>query len=230
MFKNYVVKIIKIINFIIITFLSSTAFANSENGIWVGVFDINGHGKYDFTGLIDNNNATAFTEKAKVIYNGNIKFKDNTFEWNLLMYLKDGNNFGTAKITGKIIQSDIMSGKWITEPAKDYGNIYLIRANEKIIDTGEIINKQWASYDESKMYFLEINKNIISGKDKNKCNYYGYTRKLNKKIYELNLEIASCGVSDGIYKGMAHIKKENDINTLILNATNKNFSVFIKLQ
>ena len=58
-----------------------------------------------------------------------------------------------------------------------------------------------------KSNFLEINKNIISGKDKNKCNYYGHTRKLNKKIYELNLEIASCGVSDGIYKGLKQIKK-----------------------
>ena len=40
-----------------------------------------------------------------------------------------------------------MSGKWNTEPAKDFGNIYLIKANNQILDTGEIVNKTWSSSD-----------------------------------------------------------------------------------
>ena len=223
-------KIYKIISFITLLSLSATSVASKGNGVWIGVFDINGHGNYDFTGLIDKNNATAFTERAKVVYKGKIEVIKNKFELNLLMYLKDGNSFGTAQIKGKIIENNIMSGKWNTEPAKDFGNIYLIKANNEILDTGEIVNRTWSSFDIKQKQILKIDKNIISGKDKNECNYYGNIKKLNKKIYSINLEIASCGVSDGNYHGMAHIKKENNKNTLILNATNKNFSLFIKLQ
>ena len=49
-------------------------------------------------------------------------------------------------------------------------------------------------------------------------------------IYKVNIEIASCGVSDGLYIGMAHIKKINGVNKLTINATSKNFSIFLNLK
>ena len=63
------------------------------------------------------------------------------------MYLKDGTMFGTAEIKGKLIDSNIMSGTWITEPAKDFGNIYLIKNVSDVQDTGNNINKKWVSTD-----------------------------------------------------------------------------------
>ena len=69
----------------------------------------------------------------------------------------------------------------------------------------------------------------FSGKDKNNCNYYGQIKRINKKIYFAGIEIASCGVSDGIYTGMAHIRKVNNKNNLIINTVNKNFSFFLNL-
>ena len=40
----------KIIKLIILFALTTQVLSN--DGIWTGIFDINGHGKYDFTGLI----------------------------------------------------------------------------------------------------------------------------------------------------------------------------------
>ena len=212
-------NISKIIKVLILISISTSA--NSKDGVWQGVFDINGNGNYDFIGLISDNKATAYTEKAKVIYDGNIKTEGNKFIWNLKMYLKDGTSFGTAEIIGKILNDNIMSGKWTTEPAKDYGNIYLVKLKDnKVVDTGKIINKNWISKNKE---------NKISGKDKNNCNYYGQIKKINKKIYFAGIEIASCGASDGVYTGMAHIRKVNNKNNLIINTVNKNFSFFLSL-
>ena len=101
-------KNISLKKILVIFLLSKPAFCN--DGIWTGVFDINGHGVYDFTGLINDNKTTAYTEKAKVVYDGTIETNtNNEFIWNLSMYLKDGSFFGTAEIKGKIIDGKIMS-------------------------------------------------------------------------------------------------------------------------
>ena len=221
-------NISKIIKVLILISISTSA--NSKDGVWQGVFDINGNGNYDFIGLISDNKATAYTEKAKVIYDGNIKTEGNKFIWNLKMYLKDGTSFGTAEIIGKILNDNIMSGKWTTEPAKDYGNIYLVKLKDnKVVDTGKIINKNWMSKDKKNKINISINENKILGKDKNNCNYYGQIKKINKKIYFAGIEIASCGASDGVYTGMAHIRKVSNKNNLIINTVNKNFSFFLSL-
>ena len=222
-------KISNILKFIIIISLSKPAL--SVDGVWSGIFDINGHGNYDFIGLISSKNTTAYTEKAKVVYSGKIKTTDDNFKWNLTMYLKNGTSFGTAEIKGKIIKNNVMSGKWTTEPAKDYGNIYLVKLKEnEVLDTGKIINKKWYSVDSKIKHNIYISNNKILGKDENNCNYYGDVKKLNNKIYKVNIEIASCGVSDGLYIGMAHIKKINGVNKLTINATSKNFSIFLNLK
>lgn len=218
-------KNISLKKIILIFLLSKPAFCN--DGIWTGVFDINGHGTYDFTGLINNNKATAYTEKAKVVYDGIIKTNaNNEFVWNLSMYLKDGSFFGTAEIKGKIIDEKIMSGKWSTKPAKDYGNIYLKKNNTENKSSTNY-HKEWISFNSKIKHSFMINNNKILGKDENGCNYYGDLKYLNNNIHSLNIEIASCGVSDGNYTGMAHINEENN---LILNATNKNFSLFLKFK
>jgi len=218
-----------ILKFLIIISLSKPVF--SIDGVWSGIFDINGHGTYDFIGLISNEYTTAYTEKAKVVYSGKIRTKNNNFAWNLIMYLKDGTNFGTAEIKGKIINNNTMSGKWTTEPAKDYGNIYLVKLKEnEVLDTGEIINKKWHSVGTKIKHNILINDYKILGKDENNCNYYGDIKKLNKKIYKVNIEIASCGASDGLYVGMAHIKKINGKNNLTINATSNTFSIFLNLR
>ena len=218
---------------ILIIYIALLAFSKitySMDGVWNGIFDINGHGRYDFTGLINDNKSTAYTEQAKVVYNGTINNENNNFVWDLNMYIKDGTFFGTAKITGKLIGENILSGKWITEPAKDWGNIYLIKLDDKLVlDAGIIINKSWVTKNSSIKSSFIINKNKILGKDDSGCNYYGAMKILNEKIYEVSIEIASCGSSDGIYTGMAYIKKNNNINNLIINTTNKNFSLFLKL-
>ena len=200
----------------------------ATDGVWQGVFDINGHGRYDFTGLINKKDVTAFTEKAKVVYKGNINISEENFRWNLSMYLKDGTMFGTAEIKGKLIDSNTMSGTWITEPAKDFGNIYLIKNVSGVQDTGNNINKKWVSSDSKIKKNFYIKNNKIKGNDENGCNYYGSADKLNNKIYSINLEIASCGISDGVYIGMAYIEVENSEEKLKINATNKNFSLFMK--
>ncbi len=200
------------------------------DGVWQGVFDINGHGRYDFTGLINKKNVTAFTEKAKVVYKGNISISEEHFKWNLSMYLKDGTMFGSAEIKGKLIDSNTMSGTWITEPAKDFGNIYLIKNSSNVRDTGDNINKKWVSFDSKIKKNFYIKNNKIKGNDENGCNYYGFAEKINSKIYSIDLEIASCGISDGVYIGMAYIEVEESKEKLKINATNKNFSLLIKFR
>ena len=200
------------------------------DGVWQGVFDINGHGRYDFTGLINKKNVTAFTEKAKVVYKGNISIREERFKWNLSMYLKDGTMFGSAEIKGKLIDSNTMSGTWITEPAKDFGNIYLIKNSSNVRDTGDNINKKWVSFDSKIKKNFYIKNNKIKGNDENGCNYYGFAEKINSKIYSIDLEIASCGISDGVYIGMAYIEVEESKEKLKINATNKNFSLLMKFK
>ena len=144
-----------------------TTPAISDSGIWSGIFDINGHGAYDFTGLITDNQATAYTKKAKVVYSGTINKEKKMFEWNLLMFLKNGSYFGKANIKGKIINNNIMSGSWVTSPAKDYGNIYLVKLDEKeVLDVGEIINK---------MAKLEIIKDLLKRNKIRKLKYAFHT-------------------------------------------------------
>jgi hypothetical protein len=207
-----------------------TTPAMSDSGIWSGIFDINGHGAYDFTGLISDNQATAYTKKAKVVYSGTINKEKKILEWNLLMFLKNGSYFGEANIKAKIINNNIMSGSWVTSPAKDYGNIYLVKLDEKeVLNVGEIINKTWETVNSKTKHTLKIKDNKILGKDENNCNYYGSINGISKKIYNVNIEIASCGISDGIYKGMAHVSSKNNINKLTITATNKNFSLFLNL-
>ena len=221
-------KISKLTKLILIMSLSTPAI--SMDGIWNGVFDINGNGSYDFTGLISKNKATAYTQKAKVIYDGKIEKTENIITWRLQMYLKDGTKFGTATIKCSIINENIMSGKWVTEPAKDYGNIYLVKFKKNEIESaGNIINRDWSSKKNKIKHNISIKENKIFGKDANNCNYYGDIKKLNEKIYFVGIEIASCGPSDGFYTGMAHIRKINGENNLIINATNKNFSFFLNL-
>ena len=85
---------------ILIIYIALLAFSKisySMDGVWNGIFDINGHGRYDFTGLINDNKSTAYTEQAKVVYNGTINNENNNFDWDLNMYIKDGTFFGTAK-------------------------------------------------------------------------------------------------------------------------------------
>jgi len=215
---------------IILVILILPRLSLAVDGVWQGVFDINGHGRYDFTGLINKENVTAFTEKAKVVYKGNISFSEEHFKWNLSMYLKDGTMFGSAEIKGKLIDSNTMSGTWITEPAKDFGNIYLIKKSSSVQDTGDDINKKWVSSDSKIKKNFYIKNNKIKGNDENGCNYYGLAEKLNSKIYSINLEIASCGISDGVYIGMAYIEIEESKEKLKINATNKNFSLLMKFK
>ena len=215
---------------IILVILILPRLSLAVDGVWQGVFDINGHGRYDFTGLINKKNVTAFTEKAKVVYKGNISISEEHFKWNLSMYLKDGTMFGSAEIKGKLIDSNTMSGTWITEPAKDFGNIYLIKKSSSVQDTGDDINKKWVSSDSKIKKNFYIKNNKIKGNDENGCNYYGLAEKLNSKIYSINLEIASCGISDGVYIGMAYIEVEESKEKLKINATNKNFSLLMKFK
>ncbi len=42
------------------------------------------------------------------------------------------------------------------------------------------------------------------------------------------MEIASCGISDGHYSGMAFIRKEKNRSVLSINATGENFGILIK--
>ena len=215
---------------IILVILILPKLSLAVDGVWQGVFDINGHGRYDFTGLINKKNVTAFTEKAKVVYKGNISISEEHFKWNLSMYLKDGTMFGSAEIKGKLIDSNTMSGTWITEPAKDFGNIYLIKNSSNVRDTGDNINKKWVSFDSKIKKNFYIKNNKIKGNDENGCNYYGFAEKINSKIYSIDLEIASCGISDGVYIGMAYIEVEESKEKLKINATNKNFSLLIKFR
>ena len=221
-------KITKRIYLVLVVLITTPAI--SDSGIWSGVFDINGHGAYDFTGLITGNQATAYTKKAKVVYSGTINTEKKMFEWNLLMFLKNGSYFGEANIKGKIINKNIMSGSWVTSPTKDYGNIYLVKLDEKeVLDVGEIINKKWETVNSKTSHTLRIKDNEILGRDENNCNYYGSINGISKKIYNVKIEIASCGISDGIYKGMAHITIKDNIKKLTITATNKNFSLFLNL-
>ena len=215
---------------ILLVILILPRLSHAVDGVWQGVFDINGHGRYDFTGLINKKNVTAFTEKAKVVYKGNISISEEHFKWNLSMYLKDGTMFGSAEIKGKLIDSNTMSGTWITEPAKDFGNIYLIKNSSNVRDTGDNINKKWVSFDSKIKKNFYIKNNKIKGNDENGCNYYGFAEKINSKIYSIDLEIASCGISDGVYIGMAYIEVEESKEKLKINATNKNFSLLIKFR
>ena len=68
------IKILKIIGILIFS-----TQAISSDGVWSGIFDINGHGKYDFTGLVSGKIATAYTEKAKVVYKGKFNIKEDNF-------------------------------------------------------------------------------------------------------------------------------------------------------
>ena len=218
----------KPIFFIFLLYIFSSSL-HAKDGVWSGVFDINGHGTYDFFALINGTNITAYTEKAKVVYKGDVDFTDG-FLTTLAMYIKDGTHFSTGVIKARFINDNSLSGKWVTYPAEDTGNIFLVNINNKIEKTSEKkINKEWSGFlKKDTTINLSIVNNKISGKDKNKCAYYGDANILNDYIYLIKIEIASCGISDGHYSGMGFIRKKKNKNILSINATGENFGILIK--
>ncbi len=202
---------------------------HAKDGVWSGVFDINGHGTYDFFALINGTDITAYTQKAKVVYKGDIDYS-NGFLTTLAMYIKDGTHFSTGVITASFVKDNSLSGKWVTYPAEDTGNIFLVNINNQIEKTSEKnINKKWVGFlKKDTSINLSVVNNKISGKDKNSCTYYGDANILNDYIYLIEMEIASCGISDGHYSGMAFIRKEKNRSVLSINATGENFGILIK--
>ena len=202
----------------------------ASDGIWKGFFDINGHGAYDFTAIIDKNNIYAYTESAKTICLGQIEFPKDEFKTNLDMYILDGTKFSTAVIQGKVIEN-AMSGKFVTQPAVDTGNMYLVNINNKVISTKEKLgNSHWVGKNNKTDIKISFdNDNNIQGSDSNNCNYYGRLSPLNNFVYNVEIEIASCGTSDGFYYGMGYSYNNGSKKSLDITAIGNSFSLLINL-
>ena len=146
------------------------------------------------------------------------------------MYILDGTKFSTAVIQGKVIEN-AMSGKFVTQPAVDTGNMYLVNINNKVISTKEKLdNSPWVGKNNKTDIKISFdNDNNIQGSDSNNCNYYGQLSPLNNFVYNVEIEIASCGTSDGFYYGMGYSYINGSKKSLDITAIGNSFSLLINL-
>ena len=103
--------------------------------------------------------------------------------------------------------------------------------NNKVISTKEKLdNSPWVGKNNKTDIKISFdNDNNIQGSDSNNCNYYGRLSPLNNFVYNVEIEIASCGTSDGFYYGMGYSYNNGSKKSLDITAIGNSFSLLINL-
>ena len=74
---------------------------NPNNGLWIGKFDINGKGPYQFDVLYINGEAVGRSDDAKVICRGNVSFKNGYYS-EMDMFYKAGSPMGSTSTSMRL--------------------------------------------------------------------------------------------------------------------------------
>ena len=220
---------------------SFSSFATSDSapqildGLWSGVFDINGEGQFDFTALYIGGVASAYSVDSNVVYRGTVAGDEQQYHSDMSIFLRDGSLLATVELNGTVSeQATVITARYLTT-GKDTGTLTLSYDPlfERAVDITELAGLWEYSSDQLSISINVTPTGEIKGTDSAGCNYYGALEKFRAGINALSvsLELASCNMTDGHYAGMAHVgdgKAQND--TLHLHITGDHFGLYYPLQ
>ena len=180
------------------------------DGIWQGVFDINGRGRYDFTALHIQGRSTAVSVRAKAMCRGRVELQEGQYYMaRYELFALDGAPFDQATITGTLDKQAIrshfvtMNGGDIGAINLDYNPIY-----ERKPELAEL-DGHWFFIDRDG---LETNMRIrdgqITGADSDGCGYQGTLAIIDSRynLLDVVLNVSSCDSVNGEYIGLAYFE------------------------
>ena len=182
---------------------------NQNNGLWIGKFDINGKGPYQFDVLYINGEAVGHSDDGKVICRGNVSFKNGYYS-EMEMFFKNGSPMGsTAIMQGALPAPGIIDAFYLTRGGGDRGDIDLKR--HQASDKGaslKSINGPWIMYRGYSILQLDINKHgVIRGGNTQGCAYDGKIKPVDPRYnaYRVKLGVTSCDDFSGTWEGLAYL-------------------------
>lgn len=206
----------------------------SSDGIWRGHFDIDGRGQYDFTALLLDERLIAFSNKARVSYQGSFTVDDGIYRSTMQMYLPDGRAFDSVNLEGQFAVPEI-AAEYLTTAGKQRGALTLTR-DAKAFRQGASFARiagQWILTQGPHTTTLSIDsKGALRGANSNGCTYDGTVRFSNPEYnaYHFAMRIASCRLQNGQFEGMGFISSavgESDI--LHIQIANQDWGLYLAL-
>ena len=187
---------------------------NPNNGLWIGKFDINGKGPYQFDVLYINGEAVGRSDDAKVICRGNVSFKNGYYS-EMDMFYKAGSPMGsTAIMQGTVPEPGLIDAFYRTRGSGDRGEIKLRRhpASDKRALLKSVVGP-WILYRGYSILQFNVSKRgVIRGGNTEGCAYDGRIKPVDSRYnaYRIKLVTTSCNNLDGTWEGLAYLS--DDIN------------------
>ena len=211
---------------------AGSAAPQTLDGLWRGLFDINGRGQYDFTALHVNGQVAAYSIASNVVYRGAVIGDERSYRSRMAMYIRDGRLFGTVQLDGTVTRQARSIVARFRTSAKETGTLGL--TYDELFERHvalPMLAGRWKHTDEKLSLSLDVGPDgDLRGTSGVSCSYGGTVRKIRPGInaFDVQLEITSCGRSDGRYQGMLHAGDAH--NTLHLSVTSDQLGMYYPLQ
>ncbi len=218
-----------------IVFAVKTPPSYTVNGIWSGSFDINGRGNFDFTALYIDGKAVAISQDANVVYHGSVSNKQEVYQSNLVMYIKNKSKFDEVDLSGIFKSHSEIEARFETLEASDEGNLKLSYQKEiyEKPATFDLVRGSWILYHGFTIIKFDIDRSgTVQGADTTGCAYEGRIQPVNSKVnaYRIHLFLSSCNYLNGEMYGLAYLTssvEEND--TLNLHLFDEDSGLFFPI-
>ena len=214
------------------TLAASSTAPQTLDGLWWGLFDINGRGQYDFTALYVGGRAAAYSVASNVVYRGAVIGDEDSYRSRMAMYIRNGRLFGTVQLDGAVARQARSIVARFRTSAEETGTLKLTydRLFERRVAL-PMLAGLWEHAGEK----LNLNFGIdpdgnLHGTNGAGCSYKGAVREIRPGInaFDVQLDVASCGGADGRYDGMLHVG--NARNTMHLSVASDRFGMYYPLQ
>ena len=211
---------------------ASAAAPQTLDGLWRGVFDINGRGQYDFTALHVNGEVAAYSIASNVVYRGVVGGDERDYRSRMAMYIRGGNLFGAVQLDGAVARQTRSIVARFRTSAEETGTLGL--TYDELFErrvTLPALAGLWEHAGRKPRLSFDVGPGgSLRGASNTGCRYDGAMRKIRPGInaFDVRLEIASCGDADGRYDGMLHVGDARD--TLHLSIASDRFGMYYPLQ
>ena len=211
---------------------TGSATPQTLDGLWRGLFDINGQGQYDFTALHVGGRASAYSVTSNVVYRGAVIGDERSYRSRMAMYIRNGRPFGTVQLDGTVTHEARSIIARFRTSAEETGTLGLTydKLFERRVALPTLAGR-WEHAGGKLDLSFDVDPNGgLRGTNSAGCNYYGAVRETQPGVnaFDVQLEVASCGNASGRYEGMLHVGDTCD--TLHLSVTSDQFGMYYPLQ
>ena len=214
------------------TLAAGSASPQPLDGLWRGLFDINGRGQYDFTALHVGSRVAAYSVASNVVYRGAVVGDEGSYRSRMAMYIRNGSLFGAVQLDGTVARQARSIVARFRTSARETGTLGLTYDElfERRVTLPTLAGRWEHASEKLSLNFAVGPDGNLRGADSAGCSYDGAMREIRPGInaFDVQLEIASCGDADGRYDGMLHVGDARD--TLHLSVTSNRFGMYYPLQ